>query len=129
MLKRYSHGLCNKYSLLLNYLCSIKLAAFWNSAVLNTLWSIGNFQENPRILWRNPSPNSHFGLKPLCLVLEKESVPLTKELYCLWVIVCVYVLYSWVSKVTWPQYSPDSTLGNIEFTFLVSNFSKYAKLL
>jgi hypothetical protein len=35
----------------------------------------------PTLLWRNPSPNSHYSFKPLCLVLEKESQQLALELY------------------------------------------------
>ena len=43
--------------------------------------------EEPKRIWTNNSPNSHFSLKPLALILEKESKDLATALYKLYVTV------------------------------------------
>ena len=40
--------------------------------------------ENSKSIWVNQCPNSHFTLRPLALILEKESVDLIRELYQLY---------------------------------------------
>ena len=40
--------------------------------------------ENSKSIWVNQCPNSHFTLRPLALILEKESADLIRELYKLY---------------------------------------------
>ena len=55
-------------------------------------------QGSEELVYKNPLPNSQSSLKPLSLVLEKESYQLAKQLYQLLVIsssyyLCYYVVY------------------------------------